>query len=88
MKKPSDYRGFPFGSIAKNNQSETIARNIMTIMHRNGDEFQPVSAEMYRTERLKDGATDKAIDGEMHYYNSVIEHMQSPETVEAFCKGW
>ncbi|MFS1427789.1 hypothetical protein LMH73_011690 [Vibrio splendidus] len=87
-KKPSDYRGYPFASVTKTSECETVARNIMTMMQRNGDEFQLITPEIYRAERLKNGATDKAVDRELPFYNRVIDYMVSPESVEKFCPSW
>ena len=52
--KPSDFLEYPWNSVTKNSEYETIALNIMVILKRTGDEFRELSFDEYKTERLKD----------------------------------
>lgn len=46
--KPSDLKSiFPFDSIKKKTEYEIIAKNIMTILSRLGDEFRVLSKSEY-----------------------------------------
>lgn len=83
--KPSNFTSFPYLSILKDSDSETIARNIMIILERTGDEFRPLSWEEYREERLKDrnfSNREKAI------FEEVIPFCESANTAVLFCKHW
>ena len=55
MKTPSDFKVFPWSSVSKNSETETIAQNIMIILSRTGNEFRELSWDEYKEERLKDG---------------------------------
>lgn len=53
--KPSNFKTYPWNSVLRNNESETIARNVMVILSRTGDTFRPLAYDEYKTERLKEG---------------------------------
>jgi hypothetical protein len=41
--KPSNLKNHPYDSRLQNNESETVARNIMVILSRTGNEFRLLS---------------------------------------------
>jgi hypothetical protein len=53
--KPSFFTAHPLDSIAQDGRAEKIARNIMVILKRTGDEFRQLRWTAYKTERIKDG---------------------------------
>lgn len=83
--KPSNFTKHPLDSVLKNNESETIARNIMVILERTGNEFRPLGWEEYKSERLKDG---NFTEGEKYYFDKAIDYCKSPDTAKLFSKSW
>ena len=53
--KTSDFISLPVGSVLKNAECETAARNIMIILARTGDTWRELSWEQYSEHRVKDG---------------------------------
>ncbi len=45
----------PMGSVYQNNESEIVARNIVTILAREGDTWRQLDEETYVKHREKDG---------------------------------
>lgn len=80
------------GSILKKSEAESIARNIMAILSRTGNEWRTLSWEEYVDERKKDHATDKGGGFrdylEKPYFEQVAGFCSSPSSAEQFCKGW
>lgn len=85
MKKPSNYTKQPMGSVLQKSEAETVARNIMVILWRTGDEWRDLSIDEYKEERMKDGGWSAF---EEHYFNDVLPYCKSPDTAALFCKGW
>lgn len=83
--KPSDFTSQPYSSVIGKSEAETIARNIMVILKRTGNEFRNLSWEEYSTERKKDGAFT---DSEKRYFDQVIDYCQSSETAQLFSLTW
>ena len=83
--KPSNFRSHPYDSVLKNNESETVARNIMVILARTGDKFRPLSWEEYKAEREKDG---HFTESERAYFDRVSDFCMSAESAQAFCQNW
>ena len=83
--KPSDFTNFPYSSVTRNNESETIARNIMVILERTGNKFRPLPWDEYKSERLKDG---NFTDGEHEYFDAVIDYCKSADTAKLFSPVW
>ena len=84
-KKPSDFMKHPFESVLKQIEPEVIARNIMVILKRTGNEFRELTWEEYKEERLKDGDFSM---GEEGLFNQVIEYCKSEATAAIFSKEW
>ena len=82
---PSDFTEYPWSSVKQNNESETIACNIMRILKRTGDTFRSLSWEEYKEERLKDGSFTES---ERRYFDDVIDYCTSPETARLFSPTW
>jgi len=83
--KPSDFCEYPWSSVCENAESEIVAKNIMVILKKTGDEFRPLSWDEYKEERLKDGSFS---ENEKHYFNKVIAYCENPETAKKFSKTW
>ena len=83
--KPSNYTSHPMSSVSKEWGAEQIARNIMTILWRTGDEWRPLAWEEYCTERQKDGNFSKM---EKPYFDRVISYCKSAEDADRFCSSW
>lgn len=73
------------GSVSQNSETETVARNIMIILSRTGDEWRRLTWEEYETERRKDGEFSAV---ERHYFDQVIDYCVSAQTANLFCKHW
>jgi len=82
---PSDFTRSPFDSVLKNRESETVARNIMVILSRTGNEFRLLPWEEYKQERIKDG---NFTESEKQYFDRVAGFCVSAESAKAFCPSW
>lgn len=83
--KPSNFKIHPWDSIFKNNETETIARNIMVILARTSDTWRSLSWNEYVAERTNDGAFT---EWEKPYFDKVIDYTVSPETAKLFSPAW
>lgn len=82
---PSDFCKHPYGSVLKNNKSETVARNIMVILARTGNKFRAMTWQEYKEERIKDG---NFTENEFPYFSKVFGFCNSAESALAFCENW
>jgi hypothetical protein len=81
--KPSDLaKHQPYNSKVQKTESEIIARNIMWILKRTGNEWRTLSWEEYKEERLKDGNFSEYHERE--YFHAVT----CPENARGFCPAW
>jgi hypothetical protein len=83
--KPSNYMKHPYDSVFQNNESETIARNIMVILARTGNTWRDLTWDEYATERQKDGGS---VLYEYSLFNKVIGYCKSPDTAKLFSPAW
>lgn len=83
--KPSNFCSKPYDSVLKNSESETVARNIMVILSRLGDEFRLLSWEEYKEQREKDGGFTES---EKQYFDRVVGFCVSAESAKAFAPTW
>lgn len=83
--KPSNFKNLPMGSVLQKSEPETVARNIMVILARTGDEWRKLPYSEYEQEREKDG--DYWI-GEEKYFNQVIDFCISPDCAKLFSPVW
>ncbi len=83
--KPSNFCSTPFDSVLKNSECETVARNIMMILSRTGDEFRLLSWDEYKEHRTKDG---NFTESEKQYFDRVVGFCVSAESAKAFCQSW
>lgn len=83
--KPSNFCTHPYDSVLKNNESETVARNIMVILKRTGNKFRTLSWDEYKAEREKDGQFTWS---EREYFDRVSGFCTSAESAIAFCENW
>lgn len=88
MAQPSDYTRHPMGSIVKNSESETIARNIMVILMQNGNVFRKMEFDEYLEARKSHGASEREVMREKPYFDKVVEHCSSEESADKFCEDW
>ena len=65
---PATFTNYPWSSVLQNHESEMIARNIMIILTRTGNEFRELTWDEYKTERLKDG---QFTENEKRYFDQV-----------------
>lgn len=82
---PSDYTFAPWGSVFGKSECETIARNIMVILKRLGDNWIPLTWEQYKEERLKDG---EFTESEKRYFDIVIDYCKDPESAAMVSPMW
>jgi hypothetical protein len=75
----------PFDSALQNSESETVARNVMTILARTGNTWRVLSWDEYKAERLKDGSFT---EGEKKYFDRVAGFCSNEAAALSFCPGW
>ena len=86
MSKPSDFaKVFPCNSVAKSSEAETIARNIIMILKRTGDNFRDLSWDEYTDERVRDGDFTKR---EAEYFLQVINYCTDEKCARLFSPEW
>lgn len=84
--KPSQFISkYPYSSVFRSSEHETVAMNIMVILKRTGDTFRDLSWEEYKAERLKD---KDFYEFEKEYFEKVVTYCQSAEKAKTFCKNW
>ncbi len=83
---PSLFKHFPWDSVLANNESETVARNIMVILARTSNTFRYLTWDEYRIERLKDGEFQEC---EKMYFEKVSYLANGNKNqITAFSKRW
>lgn len=86
---PSDFaKIFPIRSRFNKFEHEKVARNIMIILKRTGNEFRDLSWQEYKKERLKDGALVKLVDNEKKYFIDVIRWCVTAHNAKQFSPQW
>lgn len=84
--KPSDFsKKHPYDSIFKECKHEVIARNVMKILQRTGNEFRELSWEEYKEERLKDKDFSEI---EKSYFDKIVCHCSTEEAAKNFSPNW
>ena len=83
--EPSSYTSHPMSSLSREWEAEQIARNIMVILSRTGNEWRTLTWEEYCTERQKDGNFSEM---EKPYFDRVISYCKSAEDADRFCSSW
>mgnify|MGYP006935488746 FL=1 len=83
--KPSNFTKTPFNSVLKKSEFETVARNIMVILSRSGNEFRLLSWDEYKEHRIKDG---NFTESERQYFDRVVGFCVAAESAMAFCPTW
>ena len=84
-KVPSDFNGYPYGSVTRKSEAETVANNVMKILKRTGDKFRPLSWDEYKEEREKDGNFSEK---EKAFFLDVVKYFKSAETAVLFSGVW
>ncbi len=83
--QPANFTDKPWNSVLQKSEAEVIARNIMVVLKRTGNEWRDLSWEEYKEERLKDGNFSEA---EYDYFHKVIPYCKSADTAVLFSKSW
>lgn len=88
--KPINFYQHPVGSILKKSEAETVAKNIMRILQRTGNEWRKLTWEEYVEERKKDAADDVFgfSEKEKFFFDQVVDYCTSPEKAQEFCSDW
>jgi len=85
MSSPRDFRNYPWDGVTQNSEDETVARNIMIVLTRNGNVWRELSWEEYVTERMNDGDFSS---GEEKCFRNVIHYTTSEEMARKFSPKW
>lgn len=87
---PSIFQIYPWSSVLRNSESETIALNIIQILSRTGDTWRTLTWEEYKEERIKDAGKPGAgfSERERGYFDAVLPYTVSESAARIFCKGW
>jgi hypothetical protein len=83
--KPSDFKSNPDSSVFQNSETETIAGNIMTIMARNGDQWERPTWLTYKAIRIEDGNFSMR---ERPLFDKVWPYLKSADTAASFSPVW
>lgn len=84
--QPSDFTSQPWSCVFRKSESETIARNIMVILKRTGDQWRELPWEEYKAERLKDGSFSEW--KEKPEFERVQPYTTSPDQARLFSPTW
>ena len=82
---PNDFLTFPWDSVTKNWESETVARNIISILSRTGNTWRTLSWDEYKNERLKDGSFSTS---EKAQFDKVVHYCTSSEEAGKYSFVW
>ncbi len=82
---PEKYLSFPSSSVLQNWERERIALNINIIRNRLGLGFVPITEELYKEERLKDGNWNEI---EITNFRVVIPNIITEVQCQLFCPKW
>lgn len=86
MTNQSDFaKHQPWDSVLQNSESEVVARNIMIILARTGNQFRMLTWEEYFFERHHDGNFNYL---EERYFDLVIDYFKSADTARLFSPVW
>lgn len=84
--KPSDFmRIEPMNSVRQKAEAETVARSIMIILARNGNEWRSLSWNEYEVERRKDGHFTMS---EQPHFDDVVDFTVSEQMARLFSPFW
>lgn len=84
--KPGDFmRIGPMNSVRQVAEAETVARSIMIILARNGNEWRSLSWSEYEVERRKDGHFTMS---EQSYFDDVVDFTVSEQVARLFSPFW
>lgn len=86
--KPADFKTHPWSSITGKSEAETVARNIMIILARNGNEWRELPWDEYELERMKDHATARDMNLEIPYFSQVLPFTMSEAAAREFSPTW
>lgn len=83
--KPSLFTDLPYGSVLQKTEAEIVARNIMQILSRTGNEFRSLTWNEYESERLKDGEFSAY---EKKYFDQVLPYCKDADRASMFSSVW
>ena len=69
--KPKDFTNRPIDSVMQQSEAETVARNIMVILYKTGNDWRKLKFSEYKKERKKDGGNR---DMEENYFKKEIKY--------------
>lgn len=85
MANPSEFNKHPWSSVLQKTEAEVVARNIMVILSRTGDEWRELGWEEYVEERMKDTGFSQM---ERQYFDKAISYTKSEAAARSFCDAW
>lgn len=85
---PSQFKAQPWGSVTQKSECETVARNVMVMLSRTGNQWRELTPEEYLQERVKDGASLSDAQWELPYFRRVVQYTISPEAAREFSPAW
>jgi len=84
---PSDFADTrPMESVLRCYEGEAVARNIMTILRRNGNAWRKLPWAEYRRERIADGNFSEY--DERPWFDKTLRYTISPLAAVAFSPAW
>lgn len=84
--KPSNFsKVFPYISVLRKTECEILAKNIMIILKRTGDNWRTITWEEYQEEREKDSNFSLT---EKHYFDKVLPYTTSETAARSFSDAW
>ena len=89
--KPAETKGFPYRSLFRSGNHEAIARNIVTILSRTGNEWRELTEVEYIRERIADAEHDQGggfNPEELIYFRAVAPYLTSEEKAREFSPAW
>lgn len=82
---PSNFLKHPYDSVFSNMETEIVARNIMAILDRTGNQWREITYAEYEQERLKDGNFSHK---EQALFEKVKRFCVSETAAQAFSPAW
>ena len=83
--QPSNFINHPYDSVSQHMETEIVARNIMVILSRTGNEWRKLSWEEYQTERMRDGGFTGL---EFKEFEAAVNYCTSEEQARTFSPAW
>ena len=85
---PNDFNKFPWSSVMNKTEAEIVARNIMCILGRTGNEWRELTWKEYVDERMKDGDRRSYVDNEREFFSEVCAYTVNAKQAAKFSPTW